>query len=96
MVATLEEAATSGSASAAAVGRYGSEALSRGLSDGARKQLVWWLGGTAAWVYSMVVLGGVTRLTRSGLSMTEWKFTGMTIWAESALFVRDAKFISSP
>ena len=24
----------------------------------------------------MVVLGGVTRLTRSGLSMTDWKFTG--------------------
>lgn len=23
-----------------------------------------------------VVLGGVTRLTRSGLSMTDWKFTG--------------------
>lgn len=24
----------------------------------------------------MVVLGGVTRLTRSGLSMTDWKLTG--------------------
>jgi heme A synthase len=24
----------------------------------------------------MVVLGGVTRLTRSGLSMTDWKFAG--------------------
>jgi hypothetical protein len=24
----------------------------------------------------MVVLGGFTRLTRSGLSMTDWKFTG--------------------
>ncbi|XP_062081333.1 cytochrome c oxidase assembly protein COX15-like [Humulus lupulus] len=30
----------------------------------------------AAWVFSMVVLGGVTRLTRSGLSMTDWKFSG--------------------
>jgi hypothetical protein len=37
---------------------------------------MWWLGGTAAWVYTMVVLGGITRLTRSGLSMTDWKFTG--------------------
>ncbi|KAL5985778.1 Cytochrome c oxidase assembly protein cox15 [Asimina triloba] len=35
-----------------------------------------WLFGCAAWVFSMVVLGGVTRLTRSGLSMTDWKFTG--------------------
>ena len=32
----------------------------------------------AAWVASMVVLGGITRLTRSGLSMTDWKFTGET------------------
>lgn len=35
-----------------------------------------WLFGSAAWVFSMVVLGGVTRLTRSGLSMTDWKFSG--------------------
>ena len=34
------------------------------------------MAGSAVWVYSMVVLGGVTRLTRSGLSMTDWKFTG--------------------
>ena len=33
-----------------------------------------WLVGGCAWVFSMVVLGGVTRLTRSGLSMTDWKF----------------------
>ncbi|KNA18821.1 hypothetical protein SOVF_066870 [Spinacia oleracea] len=35
-----------------------------------------WLFGSAAWVFSMVILGGITRLTRSGLSMTDWKFTG--------------------
>eukprot|EP00898_Chlorokybus_atmophyticus_P004061 jgi/Chlat1/4656/Chrsp3S05606 len=35
-----------------------------------------WLYSSAAWVFSMVVLGGVTRLTRSGLSMTEWRFAG--------------------
>ncbi|KAF3566127.1 hypothetical protein DY000_02017348 [Brassica cretica] len=42
----------------------------------ARKWVGTWLFGSAAWVFSMVVLGGVTRLTRSGLSMTDWKFTG--------------------
>ncbi|CAN6861806.1 unnamed protein product [Brassica oleracea] len=42
----------------------------------ARKLVGTWLFGSAAWVFSMVVLGGVTRLTRSGLSMTDWKFTG--------------------
>lgn len=36
------------------------------------------VSGGAAWVASMVVLGGITRLTRSGLSMTDWKFTGET------------------
>ncbi|XP_061337579.1 cytochrome c oxidase assembly protein COX15 [Gastrolobium bilobum] len=42
----------------------------------ARKVVGIWLFGSAAWVFTMVVLGGVTRLTRSGLSMTDWKFTG--------------------
>ncbi|KAM4070354.1 hypothetical protein ACB094_12G159500 [Castanea mollissima] len=42
----------------------------------ARKMVGIWLFGSAAWVFSMVLLGGVTRLTRSGLSMTDWKFTG--------------------
>ncbi|KAJ6814313.1 cytochrome c oxidase assembly protein COX15 isoform X2 [Iris pallida] len=42
----------------------------------AQKMVGIWLFGCAAWVFSMVVLGGVTRLTRSGLSMTDWKFTG--------------------
>ncbi|XVF76955.1 hypothetical protein PTKIN_Ptkin14bG0001600 [Pterospermum kingtungense] len=42
----------------------------------AQKMVGIWLFGSAAWVFTMVVLGGVTRLTRSGLSMTDWKFTG--------------------
>lgn len=42
----------------------------------AQKWVGIWLFGSAAWVFSMVILGGVTRLTRSGLSMTDWKFTG--------------------
>ncbi len=65
----------------------GSEALTHGLSSGARTQLMWWVGGSAAWVYSMVVLGGVTRLTRSGLSMTEWKFTGETEFGIALLII---------
>ncbi|KNC50913.1 Cox15 protein [Thecamonas trahens ATCC 50062] len=35
-----------------------------------------WLGVTSGLVYGMVVLGGVTRLTESGLSMTTWSVTG--------------------
>ena len=35
-----------------------------------------WLGISAAAVFTMVVLGGVTRLTRSGLSMVDWRPQG--------------------
>ena len=50
--------------------------LVQGMSESTRKGVAIWLGICSTWVFSMVVLGGVTRLTRSGLSMTEWKFTG--------------------
>ncbi len=33
----------------------------------------YWLAGCAGMVFGMVVLGGATRLTKSGLSMVEWK-----------------------
>ena len=52
------------------------DAMGSGLSPGARQALTAWLGACSGWVFSMVVLGGMTRLTRSGLSMTDWKFTG--------------------
>ena len=35
-----------------------------------------WLYGSAAWVFGMVVVGGITRLTKSGLSMTQWRVQG--------------------
>jgi cytochrome c oxidase assembly protein subunit 15 len=42
-----------------------------------RKQLATWLLLVAACVFSMVVVGGLTRLTESGLSIVQWKpFTG--------------------
>jgi heme a synthase len=37
------------------------------------KQISFWLLCVAALVFAMVVVGGVTRLTESGLSITEWK-----------------------
>ena len=35
--------------------------------------LIFWLMGVACLVFAMVVVGGITRLTESGLSITEWK-----------------------
>lgn len=76
--ATVEASAAAGAAAAASSSALActSERLVAGVPDAARKQMAWWLWGMSAWVYTMVVIGGVTRLTRSGLSMTEWKFTG--------------------
>jgi cytochrome c oxidase assembly protein subunit 15 len=36
-------------------------------------RLAQWLFGVAALVFAIVVVGGITRLTESGLSITEWK-----------------------
>src|SRR4051794_32975866 len=33
----------------------------------------WWLGAVAALIALMVLVGGATRLTESGLSIVEWK-----------------------
>lgn len=38
-----------------------------------RRQIAFWLLICCALIFAMVVLGGVTRLTRSGLSMVDWK-----------------------
>ena len=48
---------------------------SSGISDAppSTSALVRWMLGVAALVFLMVVVGGITRLTESGLSITEWK-----------------------
>ena len=52
------------------------DAIARGLTASQRSQLAIWLGACTGWVSTLIILGGITRLTRSGLSMTDWKFTG--------------------
>lgn len=37
------------------------------------RQVAWWLIFCAAVIFGMILLGGVTRLTHSGLSIVEWK-----------------------
>ncbi|PGH13314.1 hypothetical protein AJ79_03730 [Helicocarpus griseus UAMH5409] len=41
--------------------------------DISSKAVAYWLLGSAASVFGIVVFGGLTRLTESGLSITEWK-----------------------
>ena len=42
------------------------------MEDTVRKKGIIWLGFLLFLLWSMVVLGGTTRLTGSGLSMVEW------------------------
>ena len=51
-------------------------AISQARSPTRDKQLRpvrWWLMVVAAMIVAMVLVGGATRLTESGLSITEWK-----------------------
>jgi len=57
-----------------------SSASRRGMSQvasmdnvAANRPIAYWLFGCAAMVGGMVVVGGITRITRSGLSMVNWK-----------------------
>lgn len=43
------------------------------MSSSARRQIAIWLFICSAMVFSIVVVGGVTRLTHSGLSIVEWQ-----------------------
>lgn len=40
------------------------------------RAMAWWLLALCFMVFMMIIIGGLTRLTGSGLSMTNWKFTG--------------------
>ncbi len=43
------------------------------------RQLSWWLFVVSGLVFAMVVVGGATRLTQSGLSMTTWEPVSGTV-----------------
>jgi len=49
------------------------QAASRSVAAGGERAVQAWLIAVAALVFSMVVVGGATRLTESGLSITEWQ-----------------------
>jgi len=42
------------------------------VQESARRQVIFWLATGAFLVFLMVVIGGITRLTGSGLSMVDW------------------------
>lgn len=43
----------------------------------------WWLLGTSGLLYTMIAIGGYTRLSGSGLSMTDWRIEGRALpWTQ--------------
>lgn len=57
----------------------------------------WWLGGIAGMAFGAVVLGGLTRLTESGLSMVDWKLLGRPPPMGDAAWVEEfAKYQQTP
>jgi len=48
-------------------------------ADADRRRIALWLLVVAAMIFAMVVLGGTTRLTRSGLSIVEWRLFAGTL-----------------
>jgi heme a synthase len=57
-----------------------------------------WLLAVAALVFAMVVVGGITRLTESGLSITEWKPVSGTLppLSDAAWAAEFAKYQATP
>ena len=47
--------------------------LSANATSDSQRYVVYWLFGMTVLVAIMVVIGGITRLTGSGLSMVEWR-----------------------
>lgn len=52
--------------------------MDKSLSPSSNRAVAWWLLTGAGMIMVQVLIGGITRLTESGLSITEWKpITGM-------------------
>ena len=57
----------------------------------------YWMGGIAGMCFGAVILGGVTRLTESGLSMVDWKLFGRPPpMDEAAWLIEFEKYKQSP
>ena len=49
------------------------------MQSSSNKKIIYWLLSGCFLVFAMVIVGGITRLTGSGLSITEWKVVTGTI-----------------
>ncbi len=67
------------------------------ISQNPNRSVIYWLLTGCGLVYLMVVIGCITRLTHSGLSITDWSFMGsMPPLSEEAWLERFSKYQQSP
>ncbi|ETI28116.1 hypothetical protein G647_00565 [Cladophialophora carrionii CBS 160.54] len=97
---TTSEASDRANAENQGSGKHGDETKSKEsfFPDASSNTVAYWLLGSAASVFGIVVFGGLTRLTESGLSITEWKpVTGsLPPMSEADWESEFAKYRSSP
>ncbi|MDF2448596.1 MAG: heme synthase [Bacteroidota bacterium] len=66
-------------------------------SSNSHKAVIYWLLTGCTLIYIMVVVGCITRLTHSGLSITDWSFMGsLPPLTDEAWMERFAKYQQSP
>lgn len=63
--------------------KAGGQTKSSSYPNVSSKSVAYWLLGSAASVFGIVVFGGLTRLTESGLSITEWRPVTGSLWPGS-------------
>jgi len=82
--AVAEGGATSPLKGAAEAGAAASrQIVSKLVKPGYERQVGLWLLGTSGLLYSMIAIGGYTRLSGSGLSMTDWRIEGRRLpWSQ--------------
>lgn len=93
-IAPSPSAILGGAAEAASVVAKGSAPrmlLAEGalVKAGYEKMVGWWLVGTSGMLLSMIAIGGYTRLSGSGLSMTDWRIEGRSLPRTEEAWVRE-------
>jgi len=59
------------------------------VKPGYETQVGTWLLGTSAWLITMIGIGGYTRLSGSGLSMTDWRIQGRSLPLSQAAWEKE-------
>lgn len=59
------------------------------VKAGYERAVGWWLVGTSGMLISMIAIGGYTRLSGSGLSMTDWTIEGRSLPRNDAAWLAE-------